>query len=138
MIRAIVTWWRRQQLVDAVVKTLEQGAGVSEARWECETDVATVLGWFDAQLNVMRRPYGFQACVLAIAPLEAAAANRQYVIGRTALWENEVREQVAADIAPLLATGALKTAVIALGSATSAALAGGNMLHASAAANSEQ
>ena len=121
-VQSLITWWRRRQLLNAVVATLEQGAGVSEARWPQGTEVATVLGWFDAQLAEARHPYGLQACIVAAAPLDAPAATIQYTVGRSRPWWGSVRDAMAMDLAPLLAASALKTATVALGSAAYAAL----------------
>jgi hypothetical protein len=121
-VQSLKILWRRRQLLNAVVATLEQGAGVSETCWPQGTDVATVLGWFDAQLAAARRPYGFQACILAAGPFDAPVATIQYMVGRSRPWLGSVRDMLAADLAPLLAAGALKTATVALGSAVYAAL----------------
>jgi hypothetical protein len=118
----LLRWWQHRQMLNAVVARLEQGAGVSEARWPQGTEAATVLDWFDAQLGNARRPYGLQACIVAVAPLDASSATIQYVIGRNTPWWGSVRDTLAADLEPLLARSALKTATVALGSAVYAAL----------------
>ena len=120
----LIRWWQCRQVLNAVVARLEQGAGVSETHWPQGTDAATVLGWFDAQLADARRPYGLQACIVAAAPLDAPLATIQYVVGRSTPWHGSVRDTLAADIEPLLASSALKTATVALGSAAYAALPG--------------
>jgi hypothetical protein len=120
--QSLMLWWQRRQLLNAVVAMLEQGAGVSEAHWPQGTDVAAVLGWFDAQLAAARRPYGLQACIIAVGPLDAPAATVQYMVGRSRPWWGSVRDALAMDLAPLLAASALKTATVALGSAAYAAL----------------
>src|SRR5262245_15511416 len=124
-VQSLMQWWRRRQLLNAVVATLEQGAGFSEQCWPQGTDVATVLSWFDAQLAAARRPYGLQACIVAAGPLDAPVATVQYTVGRSDPWWESVRDTVAVELVPLLADGALKTATVALGSAAYAALPSG-------------
>ena len=121
-VQSLIMWRRRRQLLNAVVATLEQGAGVSEAHWPQGTEVATVLSWFDAQLAAARRPYGLQACIIAAGPVDTPTATIHYTIGRSRPWWGSVRDTLATDLAPLLAASALKTATVALGSAAHAAL----------------